>query len=130
MNSIVAGIEDIVQNAMHDKVTLIVGIIFRHRTGNSVALRLAALEVALGRSRGHDSHVPVAHRTEFAVADLEVHGVGIQGVLLDEILQDPQRGIQNAPGQMLVVGVLRKDLDLVDAGVSGYRRGDGNAQGY
>ena len=113
---------------MHEKDTLIVRITFRHRAGNSIVLRLAALEVAVGRSRRHDPHIPVPHGTPLTVADLEVHGVGEQGVRLDEIPQDGQRGIVNAPGQMLVVGVLREDLHLPDAGVSGYIRGDGHAE--
>ena len=114
---------------MHEKDTLVVRITFRHRAGNPVVLRLAALEVAVGRSGRHDPHVPVPHGTPLAVADLEVHGVGEQRVRLDEIPQDGQGGIVNAPGQMLVVGVLRKELHLPDAGVSGYSRGDGNAEG-
>ena len=114
---------------MHEKNTLIVRITFRHLAGNPVVLRLAALEVAVGRSRRYDPHVPVPHRTPLAIADLEVHGVGEQGVRLDEIPYYDQGGIINAPGQMLVVGVLRKELHLPDAGGSGYSRGDGNAEG-
>ena len=116
-------------NDMHPQGQLIVRIIFRHCTGNAIVLRLAALEVALGRSRRYNSHVPVPHGTPLAVVDLKVHGVGVQGVIHDEILQDLQGGIVDAPGQMLVVGVSREDLDLGDAGFSGYLRGDGNPPG-
>ena len=108
--------------------TLIIRIIFRHCTGNPVVLRLAALEVAVGRSGGYDSHVPVPYGTPLAVADLKVHGVGVQGVGLGEIPQDRQRGHVNAPGQMLVIGVFRVKLDLGDARVSGYILRDGNAE--
>ena len=123
--SIVTGIEDIVQTTGMTS-TLIVRIILRHCTDNAVVVRLAALEVAFGRSLRYDSHVPVPHGTMTAVVDLKVHGVGVQGVFVDEILYDFQRGIVNAPGHMLVVGVLHEELDLFDAGVSGYLRGDGN----
>ena len=82
----------------------------------------------MGRSGGHDSHVPVPYGTPLAVADLKVHGVGVQGVGLGEIPKDRQRGHVNAPGQMLVVGVLREELDLGDAGVCGYVLRDGNAE--
>ena len=113
---------------MHEKDTLIVRIVFRYRAGDPVVLRLAALEVATGRSDGHDPHVPFPHGTPLAVADLEVHGVGVQGVGRGEIAQDSQGGHVDAPGQMLVVGVFGVELDLVDAGVSGYVLGDGDAE--
>ena len=108
--------------------TLIVGIIRRHRTGDPVVLRLAALEEALRRSRRHDPHVPVPHRTPLAVADLKIHGVGVQRVSLGEIPQNRQRGPVNAPGQMFVVGVLREDLHLAHARVCGDGGGDGDGQ--
>ena len=50
-----------------------------------------------------------------AITDLKIHGISVQGVARDEILDDRQRRLVNPPGQLLVVGALRKDFDGGDS---------------
>ena len=95
---------------MHEK-TLIVGIFARHSAGDTVVLRLAPLKVAFRRPLKHKSHVSVPYSTPMAIPNLKIHGISVQRVARDKILYDAQRRLVNPPGQLLVVGTLRKHFD-------------------
>lgn len=67
-----------------------------------------------------NSHIPVPDCSPLGFIDLEVHSIGIQGIVEYEILHDGQGGRENPPRQMLVIGIPHKDFDLPDV------RGTGN----
>ena len=50
-----------------------------------------------------------------AITDLKIHSISVQGVARHEILDDCQRRLVDPPGQLLVVGTLRKDFDGGDS---------------
>ena len=60
------------------------------------------------------------------IADLEIHRVRIERIRGHEILHDDQRGLVDAIGQFLVVGILDEDFDVVDSGRTG-DAADGNS---
>ena len=68
-------------------MTLIIRIVLGHRAQKAVIVR-APFQIALRRSDVSDTHVPVPDRAVMALANLEVHGVGVQRVRQYEILHD------------------------------------------
>ena len=105
-------------NSMHEQM-LIIRVVARHRTDETVILRRVPLEIT---RRGvqpvqPQSYISVSQGPVLAIVDLEIRRVGIQGVAQDEIHHDQQRSAVDAEGQFLAVGILRKDLHPLDSGV-------------
>ena len=75
-----------------------------------------------------DPHIPVPHRTPLAIVDLKVRRIGVQGEAQNEILHNGQSSPVDAPGQFLVVTILRKDFHPLDSRVSAGDIPDGYQQ--